>query len=123
MSRVAFKFAPRAPFTFGMTDRDDGSVWFVVADPATERLKLTTEQPYENRIEPHIHSPFGGPMVGDTGLRIFVRGGLLGFEEIGNRRGPPIKPYAESGGKADPIWTLIRGVHSGDARLGYDTGS
>lgn len=87
-------------FFFGLTDRDTGTVYYVVLDHDTGRVGLQQQAnvpgPIQSRI--HVYPAFQGPGIGQEGIQLGVRGGhmlweistkqfvllqALGFESLG----------------------------------------
>lgn len=75
---------------FGLTDRDTGEVWYFAGsttDPGAPfaqnpRLSWNSSPPGGGLFRPTVHAAFSEPVMADTRLRIFVRGGRLGFETV-----------------------------------------
>jgi hypothetical protein len=69
----------------GFQDRDDGTVWFLViaSDPGdgVERIAWNTEHPGGGLVGPRTRLSLSEPILGDVGVRIFARGGRLGYED------------------------------------------
>lgn len=80
---------PPLPRTFGMTDRQTGTVWYLSYDAAQGRLALndTTPQTFVQ-----IYGPYDGPFLADTGYRLGTRNGRLLYDDnfqLLRDHGPP----------------------------------
>lgn len=74
----------------GLTDRDTGTVWYlyaapqaVVAEPpwtGKDRIGISTVPPDSGLTRPRTFAPYSEPHLGDTGVRLIVRGGRLGYD-------------------------------------------
>lgn len=71
--------------TIAIKDRDDDTVWAVMAEPDGDFIKLVSPPPQGFRGE--VFEAFSGPWIESTvgPLRLFVRGGALGYDR------PPFK--------------------------------
>lgn len=83
------------PLTYALTDRDDGRVWYIAAKFG--HIMLTDEPNSTERAHAIVYPAARGPLIGRSNIRLFVRGGRLGYEltdEIDAGVSlPPIHPY------------------------------
>jgi len=76
---------PPQPVTYRMTDRDDGTLWYLTFDDATELIAIDTDAPSGLNTEDLVtFAAFEGPFIQThrNGLRLLIRGGYLGYEMV-----------------------------------------
>lgn len=69
-----------------MTDRDDGTVWWITYNTTTSppadglgRIAINDELP-EDKGDRRVYGPYAGPYLGP--IRLLIRGGRIGYEII-----------------------------------------
>lgn len=93
MGTCLSRFVKEVPW--GLTDRDDGTVYYVTASTGEERVALNTQQPAGGPVVAKVFPAGEEPFLKDLNVRIFVRGGRLGYE--------PVTDYIYGG----PRWLLL----------------
>lgn len=92
----------------GFQDRDDGTVWYLAiasdAGDGVERIALNTEQPGAGLLTARTRLALSEPFLGNAEVRVFTRGGRLGFETLS----PHIYYGARLTVASIPNWTTVR---------------
>ena len=76
--------SPGLPPFLALTDRADGTVWYVTHRQSDDRWAITdTPPPPYLRSAVELHEAYGEPFL-DTaeGVRFFVRSGRIGYEQL-----------------------------------------
>lgn len=74
---------PGTPPILALTDRDDGTVWYLTWGPAEDGYVKISDVPPQAKFTTQIvtYGPWEGPYLGQ-GARLFVRGGRLGYDVV-----------------------------------------